>query len=378
MSTVRSSTRTSSGQLAHWLAEADHLAGSLHGRDDVLITDVAPLERAGPNDVTYLETLANSGPETAAGCLLTTPEALETLAERLPETALLPCRDPQAAFIAVMLRLRPARSRPQSRISLDAYVAPTARVGQQAHVGANAFIGEEARIGDRTIIHPGVYVGQGVRIGEDCVLHPGAVVLHDCRLGDRVVLHPNAVIGADGFGYRLEADHYERIPHTAGVLIEDDCEIGACATVDRGMIEDTVIGQGTKLDNLVMVAHNCRLGPHNAAAALVGLAGSVTTEAYVRFGGHAGIGGHCTIGQGASIGAKAAVASDVPAGETYHGMPAGPARETLRQMKLVGRLPEMRSQLRDLQKQVERLTAALDCAASHDATTHEPPASRAA
>lgn len=368
-----SAVRTSSRQIAQSLLADGLMSAELIGPADALITDVASLDAAEPTDLAFCESDAvEAASQSQAGCLIIRESVADAFAASCPEKALLPCGDPQAAFIAVMTRLRPARPQPAPKIALDCYISPTARIGQDCHVGPNASIGADVRIGDRTIIHPGAYIADGTVIGEDCIVGPGAVVHHDCLIGDRCVLDANCVIGADGFGFRFVAGRYERIPHTGRVRIEDDCEVGACATVDRGMIEDTVLGQGTKIDNLVVIAHNCRLGPHNAAAGMVGLAGSVTTGAYVRFGGHAGIGDHVAIGEGATIGAKAGVMTDIPAGATYHGAPARPGKEAMRQFSMIRKLPEIRDQIKAMRRQIDALQAIAD------AGSHAEPKAKAA
>ena len=361
---VGGSRRTSGRQLGHWLASAGY-ANELRGSGDELLTDVAPLDAATATDLAYAESAQAA--KTLGGsplrCLLVARGDADAFAAALPRATLILVDDPQAAFIAAMLRFRPGRPQPAPKVAIDAYLAPTARVGEDCYIGANVYVGADCRIGDRCRILPGAYLGDGVHLGDDCVVHPNAVLYDGCRLGDRVILHANCVIGADGFGYRFEGDHFDRIPHTGRVVIESDCEIGACTTIDRGMIADTVIGAGTKLDNLVMVAHNCRIGSHTVAAAQVGIAGSARIGSFVQMGGNAGINGHCTIGDAASVGAKAAVVGDVPPKTTVHGVPAKPATEALRQLSAVKRLPEMRAQLRDLEARLAELEAA---AGPHD------------
>jgi UDP-3-O-[3-hydroxymyristoyl] glucosamine N-acyltransferase len=177
-------------------------------------------------------------------------------------------------------------------------------------------------------------------------------------LGQRVIIHAGAVIGADGFGYRFHHNAYIRIPHTGSVIIEDDVEIGAGATIDRGMVGATVIGAGTKIDNQVMIAHNCRIGRHNAFASQVGIAGSTVTEDYVRCAGQVGIADHLHLGRGCTLGPKAGVHVDVPAGAKWHGMPAGPDKEQIRLHLCVQRLPELLKQVHDLQARLAALETA--------------------
>ena len=202
-------------------------------------------------------------------------------------------------------------------------------------------------------------IGDGCSIGDSSTLHPRVVLYPDVEIGERVVLHAGVVVGADGFGYRFRDGRFEKIPQLGSVRIENDVEIGANSTIDRGMIGPTVIGEGTKLDNLIMVAHNCQIGKHNVFASQVGLAGSTSTGDRVRIGGQAGIADHIHIGTGVSLAASSAVHKDVPDGEIWAGYPARPAEESFRILMVQGKLPEMRTKLRALEKQVQRLTAEL-------------------
>ena len=342
-------------------ASARTIAGrfglEVEGDASRMLCDVAPLAEAGPDDLSYL-TDANKAGEAAAslaGCLIV-PAGLADAA--LDGRTLIRHADPQAAFIEAMLAFRPPRQSPGPSVSIDAWVAPNAKLGEGVTAMPTAVVGEDARVGDRTVLHPGVVIGPGAVVGADCVLHAGAKVLADCVLGDRITLHANAVVGADGFGYRLTAGGFEKLPHTGRAVLCDDVEIGACATVDRGMVGDTVVGEGTKIDNQVQIAHNVRVGRHNALAAHVGVAGSSSTGDWVRMGGQSGIADHVNVGDNVAVGAKAAVMSDVPDGTDVHGIPARPVREQMMIVSASGRLPAMRRQLRELQKQVDELSSA--------------------
>ncbi len=266
---------------------------------------------------------------------------------------------PLDAFVQAMLHYRPVAETPTVGISPTANISSSAKLGDDCHVFAGATIEHNVEIGQRCIVHPGVFIGAGCRIGDDVTIHANAVLYPNMLLGDRVIVHATAVIGADGFGYQFQDGRFVRIPHTGTVRIEDDVEIGAGTTIDRAMIGETLIGAGTKLDNQVMIAHNCRLGKHNAFASQVGLAGSVTTGDYVRCGGQVGVADHAHLGTGCSVGGKAGVHGVVPDGEDYHGYPAGPAKETYRIAMAVQKAPEMRKQIRTLEKQVQELQTRL-------------------
>lgn len=335
---------------------AELVQGELRGDADRVIRDVAPLAEATPADLAYvasdkqLRALAASG----AGAVLVSRSLAPAVA--VPSApALILVDEAQSAFIRVMLTFRPRPPRRHTGISPRATVAATATIGPECNIAAGAVIGEEVVLGARCDIHAGVVIGQGCRIGDDVVIHPNAVLYHGVRVGNRVIVHATAVIGADGFGYRFENGRFRHIPHTGTVVLEDDVEVGAGTTVDRAMIGTTRIGEGTKLDNQVMIAHNCVLGKHNAFAAQVGLAGSATTGDYVRCGGQVGVADHAHIGTGCSIGAMAGVSGNVPDGERYHGIPAGPEKEAVKAHLALKKLPEMRSQLRALEAAVRKL-----------------------
>jgi UDP-3-O-[3-hydroxymyristoyl] glucosamine N-acyltransferase len=335
---------------------AELVGGELRGDPDLEVGDVASLDQASGADVAYVEQekRLDGLKTTAAAAVFISRTAADKLKAE-PNCALVLVENAQEAFIKAMLHFRPPRPRPQTGISPSAHVDPSARFGPDCNVAPGASIGAGVVIGARCDIHPGAVIGDGCRLGDDATIHACAVLYHDVTLQDRVILHSGAVIGADGFGYRFEEGRYIRIPHTGTVLVESDVEIGAGTTVDRAMIGATVIGAGTKLDNQIMIAHNCVLGKHNAYASQVGFAGSVTTGDYVRCAGQVGVANHSHLGTGSSLGAKAGFAGEVPDGETYHGFPAGPERETVKAHLTIKKLPEMRQQIRQLQRQVEQL-----------------------
>ena len=343
----------SARQIAEWLD------APLHGNSEIQISDVAPLPEAAAHHLAYVDKPEGlkSIHDSQAGCLVV-PEGSD-LALLDGRTFIL-VEKPKSAFIDLMMKFRPPRQAPPAKVAIDAWIHPTARIGEGTFVGAHAYIDAEARIGERCVIHPGAYVGAGVRIGNDCTVHANSVIQPDCRLGDRVILHACTVIGTDGFGYEFENGAFTKTPHTGTVILEDDVEVGASSTIDRAMIGSTVIKQGTKIDNQVQIGHNCRIGQHNVIAGHVGLAGSVSSGDYVQFAGQSGIADHVHIGSGARIGAKAAVAQNVGEKLDVHGMPARPAREQIRILTAQSKLPEMRSQLKELTKQVAALTTAVE------------------
>ncbi|MSR60087.1 MAG: UDP-3-O-(3-hydroxymyristoyl)glucosamine N-acyltransferase [Planctomycetaceae bacterium] len=336
--------------------------GEVVGKAALEIRGAASLDKAGPQEIAFavddrnLRSLMSSP---AGACFVgRAHRGLEILKGARPSLVFVD--DPLDAFVAVLKQFRPQAARPSLGISSDAHVDPTAVIGPDCNIYAGAFVDAGAVIASRCDLYPGVYVGRNCRIDDDCVLHPNVVLYHDVVLGQRVIVHASAVVGADGFGYRFREGRFEKIPQLGWVEIHDDCEIGACSTIDRGMIGPTVIGAGTKLDNLVMIGHNCELGRHNAFASQVGLAGSVTTGDYVRCAGQVGIADHVHLGQGSTVGAKAGVHKSIPAGETHIGAPARPEKEEFRIMMATAKVPEMRKQLRELETRMNTLTQQLE------------------
>jgi UDP-3-O-[3-hydroxymyristoyl] glucosamine N-acyltransferase len=220
-------------------------------------------------------------------------------------------------------------------------------------IGPYVTIGEHCTIGDRTQIGAHTHIDSDVRIGQDCRVGPGCTILHDTVVGDRVRLYTGVRLGVDGFGYTPGAEGLTRIPQVGRCLIGDDVEIGANSTVDRGALGDTVIGRGTKVDNLVHVAHNVKIGEHCIIVAQVGIAGSTSIEDRAQLGGQVGIAGHLTVGAGSRIAAQAGVIGDVPAGGVYSGYPARPHRQALRATAGAFRLPEILRRLARLESRLE-------------------------
>jgi UDP-3-O-[3-hydroxymyristoyl] glucosamine N-acyltransferase len=329
------------------LAEIAHALGcELRGDGDVDIVGVAPLETAEPGTLTFLadRRLAPELKRTRASAVVLPPEA--------PDVPLASLRAPHpyAAFVAALELLHPPRPRPAAGIHPTAVVAASATLGPGAVVGPCVVVGERVTIGRDALLHAHVTIYEGARIGDAFTAHAGAVVREDVRIGSRVTLHAGAVIGSDGFGYLPLAEGNRKIPQIGTVVLEDDVEIGANTTVDRAALGVTVVGRGTKLDNLVMVGHGCRIGPHCLVAGQAGLSGGTTLGARVMMGGQAGAAGHFTIGDGAQIGAQAGMHRDIPAGGVYSGYPAMEARRWRRVTMSMPRLPEVFRRLRRVER----------------------------
>ncbi|MCS7241641.1 UDP-3-O-(3-hydroxymyristoyl)glucosamine N-acyltransferase [Candidatus Caldatribacterium sp.] len=330
---------------------AAYLEGELFGDPEFVVHGVREPSEAEEHDLIFLfdirfldEVLASRARAVVAG---------KGAQKRLGEKFVLEVTNPRLAFARVLARLFPLFRLP-SGVHPLAFVHPQAELGHDVAVGPFAVIEEHASIGDRTCIFPHVYVGKGVRIGEDCVLYPQVVVREYCVIGNRVILHSGVVVGADGFGYEWNGEKYEKIPQVGGVIIEDDVEVGANATIDRATLGYTRIGRGTKIDNLVMIAHNVHVGEHSIIVAQSGIAGSSRIGDGVIIGGQAGIIDHCQVGRGARIAARAGVTAEVPPGATVSGFPAQEHYRELRERALVRKLPEMWQKLKDLEERVRR------------------------
>ncbi|MBS0266190.1 MAG: UDP-3-O-(3-hydroxymyristoyl)glucosamine N-acyltransferase [Planctomycetes bacterium] len=340
---------------------AQRVGGEVQGLTSLPIHGVAALHKAGANDITFAadeKHLRLVSTSAAGACLL--PRNYRGDKTAGITTNLVFVDDPQDACLTLAREFRPQQPPQTVGLSAAAHIAPTARIGQNTQIYPGVFIDEHVEIGDGCVLYPGVFVGHHSRIGNHCTLYPHVVLYPDVHVGNRVILHASAVLGADGFGYRFRNGRFDKIPQLGWVEVEDDCEIGASTTIDRGMLGPTIIGEGTKLDNLVMIGHNCELGKHNAFASQVGLAGSVTTGDYVRCAGQVGVADHVHLGRGCTLGAKAGIHKSIPDGDTQIGYPARPEQEQLKIVMATARLPEMRKTLRDLESRVEEIDSLIE------------------
>jgi len=332
------------------------------GLPDREVTGVASLKKAEPGHLTFYKDLKSlNGLRDCQGLtILISSEWSADSIEGDHDCTWILVDDPHSAFVEILPQFLTASAKAVSGLSPDARIAESAKIGEHTTVHAGATIGEDVEIGEHCEIHTGVVIGDGTQIGNACIIYPNVVIYPGMEIHNRVILHANCVIGADGFGYQQKEGRHVKIPHYGNVILEDDVEIGACSTIDRGFLDSTVIGTGSKIDNQVMVAHNCELGPHNILVSQVGFAGSVTTGAYVVCAGHVGVADHVHLGDGAVFGAKAGVHKDMPGGETYLGAPAMPESEAIRQVMAMRKMPEIRSQIKQLEKQVHKLQQQLD------------------
>jgi UDP-3-O-[3-hydroxymyristoyl] glucosamine N-acyltransferase len=324
--------------------------GMLEGGSDPEITGAAPLDHAGPADVTLLSSpryIAEAG-TTAAGAVLATAE----LAGQLPPgPARIVVPDVHRA-LAVLLPLLYPQARPAPGIHATAVIEPGADIGADVTIGPHAVVGAGTRVGPRAVLSAHVSVGRLCRIGADAYLHPHVTLYDGVTLGDRSIVQSGARLGVDGFGYSSGPAGHVKLLHVGGCVIGDDVEIGANTTIDRGSIGATVIGNGTKIDNLVQIGHNVRMGEHCIVVSQVGVSGSTRIGRFVTLGGQAGIPGHIRIGDGATVAAQAGVFGDVEPGSTVSGYPARPHKQSLRAQAGLFRLPDLMKRLRALERAV--------------------------
>ena len=336
---------------------AEVVGGEVRGPGTVRVSGVAGLDEAGEKEITFLANVKYSGKlaSTRAAAVVVSAEG----AAGAPEgRALLVTADPYLAFAKLLTLFHPPERLPEG-ISKDAWVDPSARVDKGASVAALTWIGRDARVGSGTILYPGVFLGDGVSVGRDCRIYPNVSVRERCTLGNRVILHSGVVIGSDGFGFARDGMSAFKVPQVGIVRIEDDVEIGANSTVDRATLGETVIERGAKIDNLVQIAHNVRVGAGSILVAQVGVSGSTRLGRGVVLGGQVGIVGHIELGDGVMVGAKSGVNNDLPPGAIVSGYPAIPHKDWLRASVVAGKLPEMRRTLRRLEREVEALRVAL-------------------
>ena len=316
-------------------AQASDAASMSH-----VINGVAPADLAGPSDLAFIDAnkFVDALTKTRAGaCLMP-----KRFVDRAPKGLIvLQTEQPYRAFVAVHRKLFPQSLQPTSLFETDgiyegAIVHPAARLESDVTVDPGAVIGPRAEIGAGSIIAANAVIGPDVTIGRDCRIGAGCSITHSL-IGDRVIIHPGCRIGQDGFGYTEDAAQ-QKIPQTGRVIIQNDVEIGAGTSIDRGGIRDTVIGEASKIDNLCQIGHNCQIGRHCVVVALSGLSGSVTLEDYALLGGAVGLAPHLTVGKAARVAARSGVISDIPAGETWGGYPARPRLQWMRKEAALARL----------------------------------------
>jgi UDP-3-O-[3-hydroxymyristoyl] glucosamine N-acyltransferase len=333
--------------------------GRLVGDGSVAIRSARPVAEAGPGDITFIESeryakLLRASPASAA---IVGPHFNVTPTDVGPRLAVIEVDDPMSAFLTVRNHLIGEKKPRWTGRHGQACIADTARIGENVAIHAFVCVGELAEIGDGTTLYPGAVIGPGCKLGRDCIIHPNVVLYENVILGDRVEVHAGTILGGDGFGYRQVQGRHLKVPHSGRLEIGDDVEIGSNCTIDRATFEATRIGEGTKIDNLVMIGHNNQIGRHNLLCGQVGIAGSCKTGDYVVMAGQAGIKDNTQIGSGVIVGAQAGVHRNVPDGQHILGSPAIAVREQRRIFQMIARLPEMHRQLRELSVRIAELTA---------------------
>lgn len=340
--------RISAGQLAR------DTGAELVGDAGRALTGIAPLEDAGPSDLSFLANPAYAAAfkATRAGAVFV-PRSTE---DRPEGVTLLLADNPYLSF-ARAAALFDTRTLPAPGVHPTAVVHPTVRLGKDVSIGPLCSIGANAVIGDGTVLHALVSVGEDVVIGSDCHIHSHVSIRERCVLANRVVLQNGAQIGADGYGFAPHEGRFEKVPQTGNVVIGDDVEIGANSCIDRAMMASTLIGEGTKIDDLVMVAHNVQVGPHCLLVGQSGISGSTKLGHHVVLGGQTGVAGHIEIGDMVRVGGKSGVTRGIKAGRTYAGFPAMPHDEWLRNQALISRLDKLKAEVKRMGEELESLKA---------------------
>ncbi|TYP00039.1 UDP-3-O-[3-hydroxymyristoyl] glucosamine N-acyltransferase [Geothermobacter ehrlichii] len=332
---------------------AELVGGRVVGDPELEIRRLADFDEAGEGDIAFVSraSYARRLHQLKASAVILSAEAPISCSQLI-------CANPYLAFARILAFLEVEKPRPLG-IMDGAWVDPSAEIGDEVTIYPGCHVAAGARVGRGTILYPNVVLYPDVVLGEDCVLHAGVIVREKCHLGDRVIVQPNAVIGSDGFGFAPDGERYEKIPQVGVVVIENDVEIGAGTCIDRAALGETRIGEGCKLDNLVQIGHNVRVGPHTVMAGQTGIAGSTIIGRHCTFGGQSGTAGHIKVGDNVTVAGRGGVASDTEGGQVLSGAPAMPHKEWLKASLTYVKLPEMRRELNRLKKEVAALTAAM-------------------
>ena len=328
---------------------AELVGGVLTGEGSVTISGITNIAEAGPGDITFavpphLEKAAAS----EAGAVII-PESVATFAKPAVRVA-----NPRLAFTKLLAVFTPP-------LTIERGIHPTAIIGSHVQLGHNvailpcAVVSDNTVIGDNTVLYPHTYIGPEAIIGSDCILHSGVAIRENCQIGNRVIIHNNAVIGSDGFGFVTVGGTHTKVPQVGNVIIGDDVEIGACVTIDRATTGSTVVKNGTKIDNLVHLAHNVIVGENCFFVAQTGIAGSAKIGNNVTFAGQSGCGGHISVGDNCIFAARGAPINDVPAGSFWAGFPARPHKEWLRTEAAAAKVPDLLKKVRDLEARLSAL-----------------------
>lgn len=336
------------------IAEIAQITGAkAPAKTDVTIEHLCALEDAQPGGICYLTSVEKTDllPQLKASALIVPEEAQ---GKELPfNGALLYAKNPEWAFILLMKYVDASRQKFTPGIHPTAVISDKAKLGTNVSVGAYTVIEDGVTIGDNTVIFPQCYIGKDVTIGKNCFIYPQVVIREDCVLKDYVILQAGATIGSDGFGFTFHEGRHQKIPQIGNVVLGNDVEIQSNTCIDRAKLASTVIGDNTKIDNLVQVGHNVRVGQASIFCAQVGIAGTTDIGNGVILAGQVGLAGHMKVGDRAQIGAQSGVMGDLPGGQTYFGYPAMPQKEAFKQLAIMRKLPEMYKEFKNLKKEIE-------------------------
>jgi UDP-3-O-[3-hydroxymyristoyl] glucosamine N-acyltransferase len=326
---------------------AKHVGGEVLGDPSLVLHRFAPADRALAGDLTFAENENYFGraEQSAASAVIIDGSFVSK------RKVLIRVPNARIAFAKVLGLFFPEPAFPSGAHS-SAVVPASAQVDPSAHIGPYCVLGEKVRIGPRTVLHGGNHVGDNCQLGEEVHLFPNVVLYANTQIGNRVRIHSGSVIGADGFGYVQGHGIHLKVPQIGNVIIGDDVELGACVTIDRGALGPTLIGKGTKIDNLVQIGHNVSLGEHTIIVSQAGIAGSTKAGNYLVLGGQSGIAGHLKIGNGVTIGAQSGVMHNIPDGEKWFGYPAQPDRKTKREMIAIQHLPDLLRRVHELEQKL--------------------------
>lgn len=326
---------------------AGHVGGQVVGDSRAVLSNFATIESAQPGDLTFAENdeFFSRAERSGATAIIADSRFSST------KKTLIQVPNARVAFAKALALFFPDRKFPAG-IHPTAVVAPSAKIDSSAHVGPHCVIGERVRIGARSVLQAGNYVGDDSALAEAVNLFPNVTIYPKCQIGQRVRIHANSVVGSDGFGYVQDGTVHRKVPQIGNVVIGDDVEIGAGVTIDRGALGSTIIGKGTKIDNLVQIAHNVQIGEGCLMVAQVGIAGSSKLGNYVVLAGQVGVAGHLNIGNEVIVGAKSGVMNDIPDGQKWLWLPAQPDREIKRQLVALRHLPELLRRVAELEKKL--------------------------
>jgi UDP-3-O-[3-hydroxymyristoyl] glucosamine N-acyltransferase len=329
---------------------SEHLGGTVTGDENVLIKGIASLDDAREDQITFL-----ANPKYAAKVATTRAAAvvIPPGAERHGRNVI-EVKNPYLAF-AKLLTIFHVRRPKVKGVMPGAFIGDNVVMGEEVTIYPGAFVGDGVKLGAKVVIHSGAVLYDGVEVGDDVTVHANVTVRERCRIGNGVIIHSGAVIGSDGFGYAPDGRGWYKIPQIGIVVIEDDVEIGANTAIDRAALEVTRIGRGTKIDNLVQIAHNCQIGENCMIVSQVGISGSTRLGEHVTLAGQVGLAGHLEIGANTMVGAKSGVPGNLPANGMFSGIPTIPHREWLRSMGTISKLPEMRKTVAALEKRLKEL-----------------------